>query len=270
MKLIKFFFILLLISSLPDYVYAEMYVWTDENGTQHYSDTQPNEAISPAAVKEVPEVETVWPDSHDKRYSYEDCNRGGACYASTFKCDSEIQDLIHEKDYPFIEAMIKENPGVVNLYECEVSPLLTSTAWGRQKISQLLIEKGADVNFKHATYGFTPLHQAIMQLSIDTIKLLIQNGADVNAVTSRSKRYKCIMAPLGSTPLHWAVFYMSSPTSECHSDTLEIVKILIENGANPLLKDAFGDTPLGIAEKRGDLALIENIYKELGMKMPAR
>jgi ankyrin repeat protein len=56
----------------------------------------------------------------------------------------------------------------------------------------LLIEKGASVNAV-TTDNKTPLHWASERGNLETVELLIEKGASVNAVTTDNQ-----------TPLHWA------------------------------------------------------------------
>ena len=80
----------------------------------------------------------------------------------------------------------------------------------------------------------TPLHIASSKRSAETVDLLIQNGADVNAQNVN-----------GSTPLHVAA---SSHLA------LEgtIVRLLLRRGANVDAKDSEGRTPLDIALLEGN------------------
>ncbi len=111
---------------------------------------------------------------------------------------------------------------------------------GHLKIAKLLIENGADVNAKHSLGG-TPLHLAASRDHLKIAKLLIENGADVNAKDS-----------LGGTPLHLAA----------SRDHLKIAKLLIENGADVNAKDSLKETAFYFATKRRHLEiaklLIEN------------
>jgi ankyrin repeat protein len=82
-----------------------------------------------------------------------------------------------------------------------------------------LIEKGAkiDVRNKHSE---TPLHTALRLINPKVAKVLIENGADVNATTSN-----------GLTPLHLA-------------GDREVAELLLARGAKIDVKDASGKTPL--------------------------
>ena len=82
----------------------------------------------------------------------------------------------------------------------------------------------ADVNEKD-DWGWTPLHWAAENGEFTQAKLLIQRGADVNAVTNKT---------LSSTPLHFAAY----------GGNHRIVYLLIENGADVEAKDRWGLTPL--------------------------
>jgi ankyrin repeat protein len=89
-----------------------------------------------------------------------------------------------------------------------------------------LINNNINVNLQNKRNNLKPLHNAILHNSIECVKVLIKNGADVNEISIS-----------GYTPLHYAVF----------NDNEIIIKILIKNGANLNKRDIFGHTPLIIA-----------------------
>lgn len=109
---------------------------------------------------------------------------------------------------------------------------LPSAAQGRHvKIVKLLLDKGADVNFKTATGGYTALHAGALQGGPEVVKALLAAQADPHITDGQ-----------GKTALHRAVTGDSNP---------EVVNLLLEAGAKPNIADNEGVTPLREAGMRG-------------------
>ena len=113
---------------------------------------------------------------------------------------------------------------------------------GQFHVAKILLQNGADVNAKN-NYHRTPLHLAVFHGHSKIAKLLLQNGALVNA--------KC---KAGETPLHFAAYKGYS----------EVVEILLEFGASRDLKDDIDRTPLSLAEcyKKGDCKKVIALLKQ--------
>src|SRR6185295_8527877 len=96
-----------------------------------------------------------------------------------------------------------------------------------------LLKAGADI---HATdkNGVTALHHAVRFRSAAAVKTLIEHGANVNQACSRS----------GSTPLHRAVTQTGAPgTAGRREQAVEIVRLLLEAGADPSIANKSGRKP---------------------------
>ena len=97
------------------------------------------------------------------------------------------------------------------------------------ELAHLLLEQGAQVNSQLGLYKTTPLHQAAERGSLKLVKLLVINGANVNAIGSD-----------GFTPLMSAV----------RADNLEIVKFLLKQGADKTINQPAADGKTAIFEAR--------------------
>lgn len=75
------------------------------------------------------------------------------------------------------------------------SPLITAAVFGKTEIALLLIEAGADVNFKNND-GSTPLHTAAFFCRTEVVKALLANGADPSIRNNAgSTAYESVTAP---------------------------------------------------------------------------
>lgn len=127
--------------------------------------------------------------------------------------------------------------------------------------AQYLIENGANINEKtklffeegisslankisipssyYLTIGLTPLHFAVENDNLDMVKLLIKNGAQINSESN--------VDPRGTngklTPLHIACMNSNKP------QMMEVVKYLVEHGAQLNPKDINGRAPIDFLMK---------------------
>ena len=110
-----------------------------------------------------------------------------------------------------------------------------------------LIQKKFDVNAV-TTKGFTPLHGAVICNHQSIVELLLQNGANPNALNF-----------LMGSPIIYAAL----------EDFVGIAKTLIKHGADIHIKDKFGCTPLHIAASK-DACRVISLFLKSGAKVHAK
>ena len=104
------------------------------------------------------------------------------------------------------------------------SPLMLAAFTGDLALCRQLIAKDADVNKP----GWAPLHYASTKGHVEVIRLLLEEHAYIDA-----------SSPNGSTPLMMAAMY----------GTPAAVKLLLEAGADPMLKNDQGLTAVDFAQR---------------------
>ena len=105
-----------------------------------------------------------------------------------------------------------------------------------------LLDKNENANFSFAGTGENALHYTISKTSemddrAQIVKLLLMAGTDVNKKTLAGKPTLCFMRDAylkGESPLHRAAAF----------GNVNIIKMLLDAGAQPSMKDANGDTPI--------------------------
>lgn len=104
------------------------------------------------------------------------------------------------------------------------SPLMLAAIRGQTEVVATLIKKGADVN----KTGWAPLHYAASKGHLAIMDMLLENHAYIDAES-----------PNGTTPLMMAAQYGTTPA----------VKLLLDAGADPLLKNQLGLTAISFAQR---------------------
>ena len=111
------------------------------------------------------------------------------------------------------------------------TPLCDAAERGRAKVVKLLLEKGAKIDVGDS-YGYTPLYYAIWSKNIESVKMLIAAGADVNKRVNEDDEYNAFFEAV----------WMNNP---------DLIKIFINAGANVNYK-ADGETPVYFAITQSD------------------
>lgn len=144
-------------------------------------------------------------------------------------------------------------------------------------IIKILLEKGANVNFKRYD-GATPLYIAVIGGYFETVKLLLENGANVDLPAVERINYKSISI----TPLFKAVskLQLGLVPKERSLRYSDIIKILLQYGADIYKKNENYLSPLDIAEENPDIKALlieedkknkivqmDSIYGEHGLRL---
>ncbi|XP_049649172.1 B-cell lymphoma 3 protein [Accipiter gentilis] len=110
-----------------------------------------------------------------------------------------------------------------------LTPLHVAVSSGARENVLLLLEHGADVDAVDIKSGRSPLLHAVESNSLEMAELLIQRGASVNA-----------QSYAGCTALHAAA----------GRGLLGVLRLLLRSGADCALKNYHNDTPLAVASSR--------------------
>lgn len=93
---------------------------------------------------------------------------------------SKLPMLIRSGDVVSVERIVQENPELLNRPdENGFTPLILATYFGHQKIAEVLLKRGADIDARD-TSGNTALMGVSFKGFYEIVKLLIDHGADVS------------------------------------------------------------------------------------------
>lgn len=125
--------------------------------------------------------------------------------------------------------------------------LLAAADFGREGVARLLIEHGADVNFRDDDYRMTPLHWAAQRGDEAMARLLVDHGANVNAQKTNKE-----------TPLHLAA----------GRGREGVAQLLLDNGADANVKDCLGVKAARLAAGHGYQSLAKKLRRAEASQRP--
>ncbi|WP_078544924.1 ankyrin repeat domain-containing protein [Litchfieldia alkalitelluris] len=162
----------------------------------------------------------------------------------------EIFQAAKENDFVRLKQLLEENPNLANTENSDgLAPLGFAAHYGNADVVKVLIDYGANINaISHSKISYIPsntaLHAAIAgERNIEVIKLLLTNGADTTIFDSN-----------GHTALHSAAF---------HDDNVEVLKLLLNHGVEVNAKLDDGVTALELAVEKGYERVVE-VLRENG------
>lgn len=159
--------------------------------------------------------------------------------------NSALINSIYCKNDRKLGKAIKKGADVNRLDEFGSTPLMNAiiAEYADIKIVKMLIGNGADVNAKDTVQCWTPLHFAVREGHFDIVKLLLESGAVIDAQDA-----------FGNTPLIEAVMSFKGDP--------QIIEILLAYGADKNIKNKEGVSPLILAETIGDQAIFKLLLKD--------
>lgn len=133
-----------------------------------------------------------------------------------------------------VAALLQEDASLLNTYSEEgFTPLGLAAHFGHFETTRFLLDQGANASaVARHRLQVTPLHSALFGRQVETARLLIEYGSDVNA-----KRGGQGWPRSGWTALHYVAGY----------GLVELIEPLLANGADLESVDDAGCTPLRVA-----------------------
>jgi len=159
-----------------------------------------------------------------------------------------VLNMACKRSYQNIVELLISNGADINIANKKgITPLITATIYGHYNIANVLIINGCNVNITD-NYGNSPLHvssiMSYFESNLEISKLLINNGAQVNALNHSNK-----------TPLIYASSSMSSNIYDWTCDSrdskkrkiinvIKLINIFANHKADIDWADSYGNTAL--------------------------
>jgi ankyrin repeat protein len=207
--------------------------------------------------------------------------RGGNVNATTFKTLlTPLHTAASEGHWQCVEILLKEGASCNAKDIRKEIPLHKASFNGSLKCIEMLLDATGNQNVNAEEYRlYTPLHLAVESGDLECMKLLLSRGANVHsqtfekwtplhvaAVTGDSLAAELLLDngalvdardSMGQTPLYWSLY---------HRDSIKIIQIFIDRGADCFVKNGKQMTPHDYAYYCGNLTGIKIISRNIILK----
>ncbi|MEW9699399.1 ankyrin repeat domain-containing protein [Paenibacillus sp. SI8] len=162
---------------------------------------------------------------------------------------NEVFSAARNGELGVLRGFLDSKPALANTENEDGLTLLGFAAhFGQTEAVKLLLDRGADVNaVSHSKVSYIPsntaLHAAIAgERSMDVIRLILAHDADTNLFDSN-----------GHTSVHAAAF---------HDHNTEMIQLLIDHGADVNAKVEGGVYAIALAKEQGNLRVAELLRQQ--------
>lgn len=157
---------------------------------------------------------------------------------------SELLPAMYRGDRARVDELLAQDPDL-NVFE--------AAALGRtDRLRKLLAEDESQAN-AFGDDGFHPLGLACFFGHVDAAKVLLEHGADVNALSKNEH--------VQTAAIHAAA--ASNEQGSGESARYELVELVLEHGADPNLRQGGGFRAIDAARQNGDMR-VEQLLREHG------
>lgn len=154
----------------------------------------------------------------------------------TIACGNQLKYLINQwLDKGLVDINFQDYSGKTILYWMCLS--------NNADMVEYLLSKGADHTIAEKQ-GFYPIHGATHNNFIEVINVLLKHGIDINTQSKDS-----------TTPLYYSLGYVGQKTN------INLVKFLLEKGANPNIEHKNGHYPIHAAINSKDIDVLQLFIK---------
>ena len=152
----------------------------------------------------------------------------------------------HNGDVETVRMLVAAGADVNDVAASGTSALVIAAHSGHGPLGIFLLEQGADPNAAGA--GYTALHAAVLRSQVELVEVLLEHGADLNAVVEHGTPGRRFSADysIRHQLIGTHAFWLAAKYGE-----LEILRTLAEHGADPFVVPQSGMSALQAAMGRG-------------------
>jgi uncharacterized protein len=167
-----------------------------------------------------------------------------------------------------VQQLLDASPELIYATEDKGSPLHFAAIENQRGIVDLLLTYGADLNARDGEFDMTPMGWANEKGHTEMVQYLFAHGAEVNLNSAAAfGLIDCVQECLEQDQSQ--VNEMERYSAPVHQASLwghpDIVKLLMENGADPELRNSHGQTALEISR-----AQVESGCRATALVIPTR
>jgi ankyrin repeat protein len=157
---------------------------------------------------------------------------------------SELLQALYQGDRARADALLAENPELT---------IFEAAAAGRTERVRELLREDASLANAFGDDGFHPLGLACFFGHVETARVLLESGADVNALSQNER--------IQTAAIHAAAASNEEGTDE--ATRYELVELVLDHGADPNLPQGGGFRAIDAARQNGDRR-VEQLLRERG------